>query len=143
MMFLPESNRTRQLPVVLWHGMGDSCCNSHSIGAVRNRIQQVLGGEEILSNPKDDYFDVHATLCTRHISVVIHVSPSAGVFVHSIATGEGGPADSESSIFGNVNAQAGSKLPSVWGILQIALTTPALQKNCPERQTSPAGRGRL
>lgn len=29
----------------------------------------------------------------------------AGVFVHSIATGEGGPADSESTIFGNVNGQ--------------------------------------
>ena len=30
---------------------------------------------------------------------------SAGVFVHSIATGEGGPADSESSFFGSVNSQ--------------------------------------
>lgn len=68
---LAETIRTRQLPVVLWHGMGDSCCNNRSIGAVRRRIQEVLGG----------------------------------VFVHSIATGEGGPADSESTIFGNVNAQ--------------------------------------
>lgn len=66
-----DGNGTRQLPVVLWHGMGDSCCNTHSIGAVRKRIQELLGG----------------------------------VFVHSIATGEGGPADSESSFFGNVNSQ--------------------------------------
>eukprot|EP00892_Ulva_mutabilis_P007375 jgi/Ulvmu1/5009/UM021_0026.1 len=28
------------LPVVIWHGMGDSCCNPLSIGAVRDAIQK-------------------------------------------------------------------------------------------------------
>ncbi len=31
------------LPVVLWHGMGDSCCNNHSIGAIATLIRQQLG----------------------------------------------------------------------------------------------------
>lgn len=35
----------RTLPVVLWHGMGDSCCNVHSIGAVRDRIERALPGQ--------------------------------------------------------------------------------------------------
>ena len=35
----------RTLPVVIWHGMGDSCCNNRSIGAVRNLIEQALPGE--------------------------------------------------------------------------------------------------
>ena len=33
-----------QLPVVLWHGMGDSCCASYSLGAVKKQIQDVLDG---------------------------------------------------------------------------------------------------
>lgn len=32
------------LPVVLWHGMGDSCCADYSIGAVKNHIQKLLPG---------------------------------------------------------------------------------------------------
>lgn len=31
------------LPVVLWHGMGDSCCNPLSIGAVRDAIHKRYG----------------------------------------------------------------------------------------------------
>jgi palmitoyl-protein thioesterase len=33
-----------QLPIVLWHGMGDSCCASWSIGAVATHLQTVLPG---------------------------------------------------------------------------------------------------
>ena len=31
------------LPVVLWHGMGDSCCSPYSIGSVKSLIQDKLG----------------------------------------------------------------------------------------------------
>ncbi|GFH16725.1 palmitoyl protein thioesterase [Haematococcus lacustris] len=34
---------TSALPVVLWHGMGDSCCASYSIGAIKAEIEQQLG----------------------------------------------------------------------------------------------------
>lgn len=34
----------KPLPVLLWHGMGDSCCNEYSIGAVAKRIQKALPG---------------------------------------------------------------------------------------------------
>jgi hypothetical protein len=33
------------LPVVLWHGMGDSCCGNHSIGAVAEKIRHTLPGK--------------------------------------------------------------------------------------------------
>ncbi|GBF88133.1 hypothetical protein Rsub_00845 [Raphidocelis subcapitata] len=58
------------LPVVLWHGMGDSCCAAGSMGAVRAAIEEELG-----------------------------------VFVHSVATGDGEYHDIWSSFMGNVNAQ--------------------------------------
>jgi palmitoyl-protein thioesterase len=31
------------LPVVLWHGMGDSCCSLGSIGSVKKLIEDNLG----------------------------------------------------------------------------------------------------
>ena len=45
-VFSPEAcASTAQLPVVLWHGMGDSCCASYSLGAVKQFIQDTLGGK--------------------------------------------------------------------------------------------------
>ena len=32
------------LPVVLWHGMGDSCCATWSIGALQKQIEAALPG---------------------------------------------------------------------------------------------------
>lgn len=38
-----------QLPVVLWHGMGDSCCNPLSMGSVKKMLQKELNGTYVLS----------------------------------------------------------------------------------------------
>ena len=38
------SFNSTSLPVVLWHGMGDSCCATWSIGALQQQIQQSLPG---------------------------------------------------------------------------------------------------
>jgi len=37
------------LPVVLWHGMGDTCCNPASMGYIKNLIQQNLSGIYVYS----------------------------------------------------------------------------------------------
>lgn len=37
------------LPIVMWHGMGDSCCASYSLGAVKDFLQEVLDGVYVLS----------------------------------------------------------------------------------------------
>lgn len=36
-------------PVVLWHGMGDSCCNPLSMGSIVNLIQKTLPGTYVHS----------------------------------------------------------------------------------------------
>lgn len=36
--------RERYLPVVLWHGMGDSCCHPQSMGAIARLIEKELPG---------------------------------------------------------------------------------------------------
>jgi hypothetical protein len=51
------------LPVVLWHGMGDSCCAPHSIGAVANRIRKAIPGRStvvmiVLSLDIVDHFEL-------------------------------------------------------------------------------------
>ena len=65
-----SSSSSSPLPIVLLHGMGDSCCALGSIGGVAKFLESRLG-----------------------------------VFVHSIATGEGELRDVASSFFGNVNEQ--------------------------------------
>ncbi|XP_061597086.1 palmitoyl-protein thioesterase 1 [Cololabis saira] len=37
------------VPLVLWHGMGDSCCNPLSMGAMKKFIQQEIPGVYVLS----------------------------------------------------------------------------------------------
>jgi palmitoyl-protein thioesterase len=37
---LPLANATTYLPVVIWHGMGDSCCDPGSIGAVAEDLRR-------------------------------------------------------------------------------------------------------
>lgn len=36
-------------PVVLWHGMGDSCCNPLSMGSVKKMLEKELDGAYVLS----------------------------------------------------------------------------------------------
>uniref|UniRef100_A0A6Q2WSH7 Palmitoyl-protein thioesterase 1 n=1 Tax=Esox lucius TaxID=8010 RepID=A0A6Q2WSH7_ESOLU len=36
-------------PLVLWHGMGDSCCNPLSMGAIKKRIEGAIPGIDVLS----------------------------------------------------------------------------------------------
>lgn len=49
------------LPVVLWHGMGDTCCNPLSIG----RIQQVSHPTNITHTPHISYL-----MCTINIIII-------------------------------------------------------------------------
>eukprot|EP00879_Flechtneria_rotunda_P001889 GHRR01002061.1.p1 GENE.GHRR01002061.1~~GHRR01002061.1.p1 ORF type:complete len:340 (+),score=89.70 GHRR01002061.1:195-1214(+) len=72
------------LPVVLWHGMGDSCCSMGSIGSIKKLIEDKLG-----------------------------------VFVHSIATGEGEYADIWSSFHGNVNYQVSHVCDQLKGMEEL------------------------
>jgi len=36
-------------PVVIWHGMGDTCCNPFSMGAVKDEIQRLIPGVYVYS----------------------------------------------------------------------------------------------
>ena len=38
-----ERQRASPLPVVLWHGMGDSCCDKKSVGGLKKLIEDELG----------------------------------------------------------------------------------------------------
>ncbi|KAK2506097.1 hypothetical protein MC885_012180 [Smutsia gigantea] len=47
------------LPLVIWHGMGDSCCNPLSMGAVKKMVEKKIPGIYVLSleigkNQKED-----------------------------------------------------------------------------------------
>ena len=42
-------NIAAHTPVVLWHGMGDSCCNPLSMGSVKKMLEKELDGAYVLS----------------------------------------------------------------------------------------------
>jgi len=44
-----QSDSTTPTPVVLWHGMGDSCCNPSSMGSIKKLIEQQIPGVYVLS----------------------------------------------------------------------------------------------
>uniref|UniRef100_A0A3P9L484 Palmitoyl-protein thioesterase 1 n=1 Tax=Oryzias latipes TaxID=8090 RepID=A0A3P9L484_ORYLA len=43
-----STNKT--VPLILWHGMGDSCCNPLSMGAIKKMIEQEIAGIYVLSD---------------------------------------------------------------------------------------------
>eukprot|EP00192_Tetraselmis_astigmatica_P013340 CAMPEP_0117672658 /NCGR_PEP_ID=MMETSP0804-20121206/14026_1 /TAXON_ID=1074897 /ORGANISM="Tetraselmis astigmatica, Strain CCMP880" /LENGTH=335 /DNA_ID=CAMNT_0005481283 /DNA_START=30 /DNA_END=1038 /DNA_ORIENTATION=+ len=43
------SRNSSPLPVVIWHGLGDSCCNPDSMGAVKDAIEKSLPGVFVYS----------------------------------------------------------------------------------------------
>ncbi|XP_071451635.1 palmitoyl-protein thioesterase 1 [Hetaerina americana] len=47
------------IPIVLWHGMGDNCCNSGSLGAIKEMLEDSIPGVYVKSlmigtNPAED-----------------------------------------------------------------------------------------
>uniref|UniRef100_A0A8R1HMJ7 Palmitoyl-protein thioesterase 1 n=1 Tax=Caenorhabditis japonica TaxID=281687 RepID=A0A8R1HMJ7_CAEJA len=45
----PPRNGTKQVPVVIWHGMGDCCCNPISMGSVKKLIEDTNPGTYVHS----------------------------------------------------------------------------------------------
>jgi len=48
-MTAAESSRGPPTPIVLWHGMGDSCCNPFSMGSVKKLLESQIPGVYVLS----------------------------------------------------------------------------------------------
>ncbi|XP_044142322.1 palmitoyl-protein thioesterase 1 [Bufo gargarizans] len=45
----PVQERGGPLPLVIWHGMGDSCCNPFSMGSIKKLVEQQVPGIYVLS----------------------------------------------------------------------------------------------
>jgi palmitoyl-protein thioesterase len=51
-----KSKQQDKLPVVMWHGMGDTCCNPLSLGRIQKIIEQALPGIHVHSLKIGDSF---------------------------------------------------------------------------------------
>lgn len=49
LLYVLEFSSSLYTPVVLWHGMGDSCCNPLSMGSVKKLLENELNGSYVLS----------------------------------------------------------------------------------------------
>ncbi|XP_018603347.1 palmitoyl-protein thioesterase 1 [Scleropages formosus] len=45
----PAQGSNGSLPLVMWHGMGDSCCNPLSMGAIKKMVEEEIPGIYVLS----------------------------------------------------------------------------------------------
>lgn len=66
-----RSFNSTSLPVVLWHGMGDSCCATWSVGALQKQIQDALPGQIMLP------LLLTNTGCQQHKSLLLLICSSA------------------------------------------------------------------
>merc|ERR1712179_733880 len=44
LLIVCASSREGPTPIVLWHGMGDSCCNPISMGSIKNYLEDEISG---------------------------------------------------------------------------------------------------
>jgi hypothetical protein len=65
---LRKPNLDGSLPVVLWHGMGDSCCASYSIGKVASYISDQLGAPSRAPAQACDYPKTAFMPLMRHMT---------------------------------------------------------------------------
>ena len=47
--FVYAGDDTGPLPIVLWHGMGDNCCHSFSMGSIKEMLEKSLPGVHVQS----------------------------------------------------------------------------------------------
>ncbi|CAG2212260.1 palmitoyl-protein thioesterase 1-like [Mytilus galloprovincialis] len=74
-VFLTLSSALGQTPVVLWHGMGDSCCNPLSMGSIKGLIEKQVSkvyvkSLEIGDNIEEDTVNGFFLNCNTQISMV-------------------------------------------------------------------------
>jgi palmitoyl-protein thioesterase len=75
--FLLGSTESAYRPVVLWHGMGDSCCNPLSMGHIKKLLEEHLPGVYVYSievgdNVIDDSWNSYFMNVNEQIEYVYH-----------------------------------------------------------------------
>lgn len=87
------------IPVVLWHGMGDNCCNPYSMGRMQQLIEQAVGGGVVVrsimvgSNPEDDTVNGFLMNVDDQIDLVckqVSSDPSLTGGFHALGFSQGG-----------------------------------------------------
>ena len=84
-------------PVVLWHGMGDSCCNPLSMGSVKKMLEKELGeyvlslmiGDSVASDTTNGFFmDVNEQI--DFVCNIIQKDPKLQNGYHAMGFSQGG-----------------------------------------------------
>uniref|UniRef100_A0A6B2EHE7 Palmitoyl-protein thioesterase 1 n=1 Tax=Phlebotomus kandelakii TaxID=1109342 RepID=A0A6B2EHE7_9DIPT len=93
-----SASQTNYLPVVMWHGMGDSCCFPFSLGSIRKLIEEEIPGIQVTSlkigkSLVDDYesgFFVHPNKQVEEVCQTLLSDPQLGAGFHAIGFSQGG-----------------------------------------------------
>jgi len=86
------------IPIVLWHGMGDNCCHSFSMGAIKNMLEEAIPGVYVHSlmigqSPNEDTLNGFFKGVDQQISIacdLIKNDKKLGLGYNAIGFSQGG-----------------------------------------------------
>ncbi|XP_062540210.1 palmitoyl-protein thioesterase 1 [Armigeres subalbatus] len=92
-----ESNTTGGLPIVLWHGMGDTCCFPFSLGGFKTFLEAELGvyvksveiGNSIVTDYKSGYL-IHPNRQVEDVCRQLNNDPKLSSGFNAIGFSQGG-----------------------------------------------------
>ncbi|XP_059618831.1 palmitoyl-protein thioesterase 1 [Phlebotomus argentipes] len=93
-----SASQTDFLPIVMWHGMGDSCCFPFSLGSIKKLIEAEIPGIRVTSlkigkSLVDDYesgFFVHPNKQVEEVCKSLSNDPQFADGFHAIGFSQGG-----------------------------------------------------
>lgn len=87
------------VPVVLWHGMGDSCCNPESMGAIKKLIEEQVGnnvyvrslmiGKDVVEDEENGFF-LNVNTQISQVCADIAADPKLANGYNSVGFSQGG-----------------------------------------------------
>ena len=105
-LLLGPCTASKNLPVVLWHGMGASCCERGNTNIIQKELEEKLGRRLLINQVSSIVLFLHSVASTNSESAaVVSQQMHAGSYVLSITTGGSEAEQVYAGFFGNVSQQ--------------------------------------
>ena len=92
-------------PIVIWHGMGDNCCHSFSMGRIKEMLEKHIKGKRPQSMYCHTFFTMEIMSFTSLESYINHILLFEGVYVRSLMVGNSPNEDTLNGFFMPVKKQ--------------------------------------
>ena len=93
-------------PIVIWHGMGDNCCHSFSMGRIKQMLEEHIKGKSSISKWRRQYESYNMYIYNKWINYLLNFFLCiTGVYVRSLMIGASPNEDTLNGFFLPVSEQ--------------------------------------